>query len=77
MFNTKTKLQEFEKKSEAALNIFQATIDSLTSTNTEIVKEKVKKAEAIKALKEEEVQLQGLEEANSLVIDKIQSFLLR
>ena len=75
MFNT-SKIQALQNQSTKALNIFQATIDSLTKTNQEILVERDKKLEELKAIKSETRILNELEAANSKVVSKIQSFLL-
>lgn len=75
MFNT-SKIQSLQNQSTKALNIFQATIDSLTKTNQEIIVERDKKLEELQAIKNETRILNELEAANSKVVSKIQSFLL-
>lgn len=75
MFNT-SKIKSLQNQSTKALNIFQATIDSLTKTNTQIAEEKSRTVEAINILVDDAKELTELEAANSKVVSKIQSFLL-
>jgi hypothetical protein len=75
MFNT-SKIKSLQNQSTKALNIFQATIDSLTKTNAQIAEEKSRTVEAISILLDDAKELTELEAANSKVVSKIQSFLL-
>jgi hypothetical protein len=75
MFNTST-LQSLQNQSNKALNLFQATIDSLTKTNEQIIVERDKKVEELRIIKNETRALNELEAANKKIVDKIQSFLV-
>jgi hypothetical protein len=75
MFNT-SKIKSLQNQSTKALNIFQATIDSLTKTNTQILEEKSRTVEAINILLDDAKELTEMEEANSKIVSKIQSFLM-
>jgi hypothetical protein len=75
MFNTST-LQSLQNQSNKALNLFQATIDSLTKTNEKIIAERDKKLEELRIIKNETRALNELEAANKKIVDKIQSFLV-
>jgi hypothetical protein len=75
MFNTST-LQSLQNQSNKALNLFQATIDSLTKTNEKIIVERDKKVEELRIIKNETRALNELEAANKKIVDKIQSFLV-
>ena len=75
MFNTST-LQSLQNQSNKALNLFQATIDSLTKTNEQIIAERDKKLEELRIIKNETRALNELEASNKKIVDKIQSFLV-
>jgi hypothetical protein len=75
MFKTST-LQSLQNQSNKALNLFQATIDSLTKTNEQIIAERDKKLEELRTINNETRALNELEAANKKIVDKIQSFLV-
>ena len=75
ILKSQTKVQQLQKKSADALGIFQNTVNNLADTNAQIQQEKAIKIEQIAKLKQEQSDLESLENQNQTVMSKIEDFL--
>jgi len=71
----KVTVQDLQDESQAAVNIFQTTINKLQSINDSIFEEEKIRAAEIERLTEEEKLLEAQRASNSSLINKINDFL--
>ena len=75
ILKSQSNLQRLRKKSADALGIFQATVSNLEQTNKLIEEESEKKAEEIRVLRDEHIELKKMSSRNSSIMDKINDFM--